>query len=253
MAKGQPSLAFFTNHQNMKTTLLWMCLLGLTLQMHAQSLTTPTQVLDHYFESIGGKSSAQAVTSFTLSGTTTLTRMSQKMVLDFEQGTKVGQGYYHQIAMKGRVMSRTIFQGQKLSEDGRVRTLSGDDLASQLAQTQLIPELLYLTDGYALTMVGTTSTNGGNAYHLRATKGSTTIDLYYNVATGRKVREDQTTASPKGKQTTRAAFSDYQKVGALTLPHTIKTEVQNGSALIETTYSRIQLNASIDASQLSIR
>jgi zinc protease len=109
----------------------------------------------------------------------------------------------------------------------------------------IVPELSYNERGFSLTLEGTETINGEEAYKVVITGGplDRTRTEYFSVATGFKLRTETTSKTPSGNLMQVTSYSDYRRFGAMTFPFRI-TQQLGGESFEMQVYS-LQINEGI--------
>lgn len=201
---------------------------------------TKQTVFDSYFEAIGGPEKVTSVTSFFNKAEASF----QGMALTME--TKSMSPNKQSVIMSGMgmILSKMIFDGEKgySEQQGRKTELSGDILEKTKANIVPFPEAGYTIDE-EVSLDKIEPINGSDAYVIK--KGDDTT-IYYDVATGFKIK--QVTKVEAGGQTMYQTFdfSDYKEVGGVKFPHSFKMTA--GPQIFEFVTKEIVVNEGVSDS-----
>jgi zinc protease len=210
---------------------------------------TAQQVIDTYIKAIGGADKIKSVNDVSQK----MTMSMQGMALDVEIKQKTPNMFNFTLLMGGNVMQQQIYDGVRgvASGMGQTQELSGDDLEQMRLQATLFPEIQYEQLGYTMELAGVENIDGEDAYRLKMTNhlGKVSFD-YYSVATGLKIRIQQSQATPMGEITVISDFADYQEAHGVLFPH--KMMQQAGPQMIEMTINSITVNSGLTADDFKI-
>ena len=219
---------------------------------------TADEILDTYFENIGGKENFR-----NLEGMKITAKVNQ-------QGMEIPLEIY-QMA-DGRQMTVIKFQGQELKQgvfDGE--TLWGmnfqtmkpeksdaESTANFKLNTNDFPDsfLDYESKGYTVEFVGTETIEGTETYKIKLVREPLTIDgetredvSFYYFDTENYVpivMESEVHQGPMKGQTQYITFSDYQEVDGLYFPFSMSQGIKNGQSQ-PISMDSIELNPEVDA------
>ena len=179
---------------------------------------TPEQVLNGYFEAIGGKEAAEALEniSMTYEGSVQGQTLKQTMVK-----TRDGK-MSSQTSMAGMVMGDQRYADGKASmkQMGQPIDLPEGAAEAMAEQAVLFPETNYLTMTDVITIEGTEAVNGSPAVVLAIETPGGTVREYYDQETMLKVR----TARSQAGQNVIQTYGDYEEVDGIKFPRTLKLE-----------------------------
>lgn len=199
----------------MKKLAFTLLLSTLFVSARAQTLSTANEVLNKYFNALGGKKALMKIKDITL-----------------YSGTNSGGSYPLTIKYKlpfktlivaadstGKVVYRQIIDGKQISTRAGDKVFPNDPATIDrgIVTAQLMPELYLSEKGVKSTFSGTETINGKEAYKLTHTMpdGSSTWATYYDTQTGLKVQ--LVVAGQNGPVATN--YSDYREVNGIKLPH----------------------------------
>lgn len=217
---------------------------------------TSDQILDKYFEAVGGKDAWSKITSIKSTGKVKAQgmefpmvmlqkNMKNKMEMTF-QGMSIVQP-----AFDGTTGWQTNFMTMKAekmeSEENEIAKQSAGDFPDAL--------LNYNAKGYTFELLGSEMVDGTDCHKLKLTKKPLMIDgkseenadIYFfdkesNVPI--KISSVIKTGPMKGKMTD-ALMSDYQEVGGIMIPFTLN-QMFDGQLQAAISMEKIELNVPID-------
>lgn len=149
------------------------------------------------------------------------------------------------IVFQGQVFQKTVFNGTKgktVSMQGS-KDLEGDELEEAKKGTSIVEEIDMLNSGDKMELKGIEPVNGKDAYILEVAGKKGTSTVYYDVATGLKVRVVSVVdAGEMGKVTSIIDTEDYKEVGGFMFPHTQKI---SGGQNITLSVTSIEVNTKL--------
>ncbi len=179
---------------------------------------TPEQILNAYFEAIGGKEAAMAVTNVTV-----------KMEGDV-QGQKISQNVYttndgrmsSQMSMMGMVMADQRYNKGKamVSQQGQKMDLPAEAVEAMGQQAVIFQESAYLDQLDKITVEGSEMVNGKQALILAIETPAGLVREYYDASTKLKLQ----TIRQQGGMTVTQKYDDYQATDGVLFPHTFTLE-----------------------------
>lgn len=201
---------------------------------------TKQTVMDNYFEAIGGRVNAASVTSFYNKAEASF----QGMALTLETKSMTPNKQSVIMSGMGMILSKMIFDGEKgySEQQGKKTELSGDILEKTKANIVPFPEAGYSTDE-KVSLEKIEPINGSDAYVVKNGEDTT---IYYDVATGFKVK--QVTKIEAGEKTMYQTFDflDYKEVSGIKFPHLFKMAA--GPQLFEFVTKEILVNEGVSDS-----
>jgi zinc protease len=157
---------------------------------------TPQQVLEKYFEAIGGKSGMESVKDYYAVSTTEVMGQSMEAI----ESKKAPNKYSSVVDQNGVELAKIIFDGTKASitQMGNTQMLEGENTKAILTQALIFPETLYLTEGITLSSEANEKVNDEDCYVISVNGiiGIEGLKEYYSVNTGLKLK--QSLESPAG-------------------------------------------------------
>ncbi|HLP11579.1 MAG TPA: pitrilysin family protein [Flavobacteriales bacterium] len=218
---------------------------------------TAQTILDNYIKAIGGKENLIAI-------------KDEKISMEGSvQGQKLNFVTYHKAATKkapykfkeemlfngAMVVQSTTYDGKRLVETSMQtgsKEYTGAELTEKVDENQMYPEMRYKELGFTANAVGIDNLNGKDVYKLEVLdkKGNKSLK-YFDVATGLKVRSEETKTSPQGSVTIITDFGDYKEVGKVKYPHSINIDF--GQAAIAGKVTKVEQNAKMDDAVFTIK
>ncbi|MDP6921691.1 MAG: pitrilysin family protein [Lutibacter sp.] len=188
-------------------------------------------VLEAYFNAIGGLEKIKSVQStLTIYEATAM----GNTVVSTEKRT--ADKYTNEMAMGGNMMMKVI-----MSKDGVFMNKQAlpSEMASEMKyQLGTFSEIgLLKHKGSKLT--GIESVDGSDAYVISTKGGFVSSDVYFDVATGLKVKEVQTISMGGQSQRQEATFSDYKVFDGVKFPETKTGSLGTQSVVYKLIYAQI--------------
>lgn len=201
---------------------------------------TVKTIVDNYFNGIGGLEKAKAIQStFSVAEANV-----QGMALTMSSKAMAPNKTAVIVSGMGMVLSKNVFDGEKgyAEQQGMKRPLAGEDLEKSKANIVPFPEMSYENNA-AITLEKIEPIDGSDAYVVKLDDKNT---VYYDVASGLKVK--QTVKMEAMGQTIEQSliFSDYKEVDGIKFPHVTKMSV--GPQQFEFIVKEIRLNKDVSAS-----
>jgi predicted Zn-dependent peptidase len=198
---------------------------GNPIQAPSPELTAsvdPREVIEKYIQAIGGREKLEAVQDLTINMATSF----QGMEINMSMQRKVPNKLLMNVSMGGMVMNSTRFDGERgvVSAMGQQQEMEPEQLKSAKQQAAMFPELLYLQEGYELSLAGIEKVDGSDAYRIDITHASgNKSSEYFDVESGLKVRTIAIQQGPDGGEVSIVnEFAKYQEVQGILIPHQMK-------------------------------
>jgi len=195
---------------------------------------TAANVIDTYFEAIGGKDKVMAVKTVMMVSNATIQGTPLVMTTKAASPNKSSQ----EISVMGNTMQKTIFNGTTgySVARGQTKDLTVEEITEAKAGNALFNDLAY-TSG---ELVRIEPLEGKNAIILKYND----IEIYYDMTSGLKVKEVKTVKTPDGKEVkTPTVFSDYKEVNGIKFPHSIG--IKAGPMNLDFIVKEIKINESV--------
>ncbi len=214
-------------------------------QLQAPVDVTPEQVLNGYFEAIGGKEQAMAVTNVAVS-------MEGSV-----QGQTISQQVYTtndgrmstQMSMMGMVMADQRYNQGKasVSQQGQKMDLPAEAVEAMAQQAVIFQEATYLDMLDKVSVEGAEMVDGKQAIVLAVETPAGSVREFYDATTKLKVQ----TVRQQGGLSITQKFGDYQPTDGVLFPHTVTLE---GMAPfpIEMKATEVKTNTELDPSLFEV-
>lgn len=170
---------------------------------------TPKQVLEKYFEAIGGRTNMDKVKDFYAVSTTEVMGQSMENI----ESKKIPNMYSSVVDQSGVELAKIVFDGKqaKVSQMGNSQFLDESASKALLAQALIFPETLYFSDEITLTLSGSEQHENEDCYLISVAgiPGITTMKEYYSVNSGLKLK--QQVEGPSGSA--NVLYKEYKDFG----------------------------------------
>lgn len=195
---------------------------------------TATDVVNKYFEAIGGMDKVSAIKTTMTVANATIQGTALVMTMKAASPNKTSQ----EISVMGNVMQKTVFNGEKGYAESRGRKV--DMTAEQITKAKegnaLFSDLKYITG----ELVRIEPLDGKNAIVLKYND----TEVFYDMASGLKVKEVKITKTPDGKEVqVPTVFSDYKEVNGIKFPHSIA--IKSGPMNLDFVVKEIKINEGV--------
>jgi photosynthetic reaction center cytochrome c subunit len=216
-----------------------------------EALPTADQILDKYYQALGGAAAIDKLKSRAMKGTLTtangedlgyeLTQSGQDMVLATITTPKMG------VIERGFNGSA----GWEKSTKG-VRDLGSEEITYLRRYPDLYTDLRLTGQFSRISVAGKPKIDGRDVYVLR---GTTTAgkreQLYFDAETGLLIRRTTSTTTPVGIIPEQVDFSDYREVDGLKVPFTVRVSAIDPNYSIVRKFTEIKLNVPVDTKQFN--
>ena len=195
-----------------------------------EPLENPTaeKVIERYLGAIGGVPNLRNIVEMA----TYMRGDIYGTELDVIIRQKLPDKYKMTIKMRGNVVQEQVVNGNRgmtMGMQGFV-AIEKDQLEQLKEEAIIIPELSYEERGYELTLEGTETVYGEEAYKILITgPHDQSRTEYFSVKSGFKLREEITLEGPEGPVVQVTGYSDYRRFGAMTFPFLISQQLGNES------------------------
>ncbi len=204
---------------------------------------TPANVIDLYFEAIGGKQKVAGVRQVSTLATGKLEAMGQKIEMKMKTFQIAPDKLFQEMKMGEMLLSKQVYNGEEawLESMAGKREVTGDDLAEMKDGARLFPELLYFSAGFQTSLLGIETIDGRQAYNLKVVYPSGMVENeYYEIASGLKIRK----ISSDGDVSQIVDYGDYRDVSGVKFPFSSKLQVAD--QVIDIKIDTIDINTIID-------
>ena len=196
-------------------------------------------VADNYLNALGDRAKLDAIkTAFTLS-----TASIQGMEITMSSKSMAPNKYSVIVSGMGMVLSKTVFDGETGYVEAQGMKTPMEGQALKRSQENIVPfEEIDFANNPAVVLQKIEPINGSDCYVV--TRGDDTT-IYYNVASGLKVK--QVSKVEANGQTMEQSFeySDYKEVDGVKFPHLIKMAA--GPQMFDFVVKEIRLNKDVSA------
>lgn len=207
---------------------------------------TPQQVLEKYFDAIGGKANIEKIKDISLD--VEMEVMGQKMEMSMLK--KVPNKLLIIQSMGGVEAAKIIYDGEKVKviSQGTEVPVEGAQADQYKNQSSIIPEMDYLKESVKLELLPNEKIKDEDCYVMNITVGDVTLKEFYSVSTGLKVRQDVEAM----QMVVVSYFTDYKDYApGVKFATNLRQEVM-GQA-IDTKYTSIKINTGIADSEFEIK
>ncbi len=219
-------------------------------QASGPMLTSADQVIDRYEQAIGGHAAWDKLQTMSTKGNLEL--QGQLALGGFEMLQAAPSRSLTKLVNAGRAIFATGCNDQTcwiFDSNGDLHSLTGDALASKVADADFYARL-HLRKRYTnLRFVGTDSQGAAASYVLEAAPNSNSfIRLYFDAASGFETREEDTTQNVSGQRIVTTIFEDYHQTAGVAIPYTIRMSDPDVTIHI----TQVQWNAPIADSKFAM-
>ncbi|THH40581.1 M16 family metallopeptidase [Neolewinella litorea] len=187
-------------------------------EMSAPADLTPQQVIEGYFEAIGGREQAQALQNVSL----VMEGNVQGQVIRQTMTTTNDGRMSSQTNMMGMTVADQRYADGKaqVKQQGQNMPLPEEAVQAMAEQAVIFPESNYLDRLDQISIEGTETIDGKRAVVLAIETPAGTVREYYDASTMLKLR----TVRQQGPQTMTQTYSDYQPTEGILFPRKISLE-----------------------------
>ena len=196
---------------------------------------TATDVVNKYFEAIGGKEKAMAVKTTMMVSNATIQGTPLVMTTKASAPNKT----LMTISVMGNTMQKVVFDGEKGYQEaqGRKTDMKPEDITEGKEANAIFNDLNY-TSG-KLTRIE--PIDGKNTIVLKIGNE----EIFYDMTSGLKVKAIKTVKTPDGKEVkVPTTFGDYKAVNGIMFPHSI--EIKSGPMTLNFKIAEIKINEGVE-------
>ena len=196
---------------------------------------TATDVVNKYFEAIGGKEKAMAVKTTMMVSNATIQGTPLVMTTKASAPNKT----LMTISVMGNTMQKVVFDGEKGYQEaqGRKTDMKPEDITEGKEANAIFNDLNY-TSG-KLTRIE--PIDGKNTIVLKIGNE----EIFYDMTSGLKVKSVKTVKKPDGKEVkVPTTYGDYKAVEGIMFPHSI--EIKSGPMNLNFKIVEIKINEGVE-------
>jgi hypothetical protein len=211
---------------------------------------TPKMVIDKYFDAIGGKTAIDDIKDFSMNLTADVQGQAMSMVVRKKMPNK----FLTIVKIDGMgEVNNTVFDGVKgkMTQMGQDQLIEGEGAKALESQSNIIGELVYLTDLGKLTYLGKETLEGVECHKLKVLNAAGEAEEFYEVVSGFKKRQINEVESPMGKMKITIDYADYKQVGSVKFPHLLKQDM--GMMAFELKASEIKVNSGLEDALFEVK
>jgi hypothetical protein len=211
---------------------------------------TPKMVIDKYFDAIGGKTAIDSIKDFSMDLTADVQGQAMSMVVRKKMPNK----FLTIVKVDGMgEVNNTVFNGVKgkMTQMGQDQLIEGEGAKALESQSNIIGEVVYLTDLGKLTYLGKETLEGVECHKLKVLNAAGEAEEFYEVVSGLKKRQINEVESPMGKMKITIDYADYKQVGSVKFPHLLKQDM--GTMAFELKASEIKVNSGLEDALFEVK
>lgn len=215
-----------------------------------EALPTADQILDKYYQAIGGAAAVDKLKSRVMKGT-----------LIAANGTEIG----YELSQSGSDMVLAVLTtGQGVIERGfngtggwekgpqGIRDLSGPEVYYLRRYPDMFKDIKLKEQFTRISVAGKPKIDGRDVYVLRATTpGGQRDQLYFDAETGFLIRRSTSMTTPVGVIPEQVEFSDYRDVDGLKIPFVVKVSAVDQNFSVTRKFTDVKVNAPVDPKRFS--
>lgn len=178
-------------------------------------------VIENYFKAIGGRDKAQGVKTVLITGTM---EAGAPFALKLVSKIMTPNKQYAEVSAEGMgVLQKIVFNGSAGYQEAQGQKVSfeGEQLAEQVNDRPIFPELYYAKEGYKFVVEGIEEVEGQQAYKVKVTSPNGKASYRYYAQESGLLLQSESAMSMQGMTINQVAvYSDYQEVNGLKFPFT---------------------------------
>ncbi len=235
-------------------------LLVVFLASFALNAQTADEILDTYFENIGGKEKLKA-----LKGIKITAEVNQGMIIPLEIYRLAGGKEMTSVSLQGKTIKQGVFDGETLWSTNFMTQKAEKSTAEATANHKLSindfpdPFLDYKEKGYSVELMGKETIDGAETFKIKLTQKPKTFEgvkvdniTYYFFDTENfvPIATQQEVMSGQGKgMISELTFSDYQEVDGIYFAFSMTMGVKGQAGAQAITIKKIEINPEIADSE----
>jgi len=212
---------------------------------------TADQVLDKYYEALGGAAALDKLQSRVMKGTIT---SLAGLELGYELTQSGNDFVLATITTKQAGVVQRGFDGRVGWEKNarEIRDLGTDEIFYLRRYPDIYRDIKLKGQFTRITFGGKPKIDGRDVYLLRATNsGGKRESLFFDVETGLLVRRITSTVTPVGTIPEQIDFADYRPVDGVMMPFTIRVSAIDSNYSVVRKFTEIKLNVPVDPKQFN--
>jgi len=219
---------------------------------------TADEIIDTYFENIGGKEKIKALKGMKMSA-----EINQGIIIPLEIYKMKNGNEMVSISIQGMTLKQGVFDGETLWGTNQMtmkaEKMTAEETANHKLQAKDFPSpfLNYKDKGYTIELIGKETIDGAEAFKIKLTQTPMTIEgkkvdniSYYFFDTENFVPiavQKEIMQGPGKGMVSEITFSDYQEVEGIYFAHAM-TQGVKGKGGAAVTIKKIEVNPEVDAS-----
>ena len=253
--RGNPEVSCYTCHRGRTSVVHTLSVPLPTPEPRPSPAPSPTapqppnptadQILDKYYQALGGAAAIEKLQSRVMTGTLTT---AQGLEVGYQLNQSGPESVLAQLTTPQGVIERAFSgtSGWEKSSRG-VRDLSDVEM-NYIRHYSLLYSDIKLKDQFSRTSFGgKQKIDGRDVYVIRATTTSGKREtLFFDAETGLLLRRTSATTTPVGSIPEQVDYSDYKDVDGMKLPFTIRFSAVDPSYSGVRKFTEIKLNVPID-------
>jgi len=207
---------------------------------------TADQVLEKYYQALGGTAAIDKLQSRVMKGTIT---SLAGLELGYELTQSGSEFVLATITTQQAGVVQRGFDGNRGWEKNarEIRDLGTDEIFYLRRYPDLYRDIKLKGQFTRITFGGKPKIDGRDVYVLRATNSSGKREsLFFDVETGLLVRRTTSTTTPVGTIPEQIDFADYRSVDGIMMPFTIRVSAIDSDYSVVRKFTEIKVNVSVD-------
>jgi outer membrane lipoprotein-sorting protein len=231
------------------------CLLVAGLAGAAVQAQTADELIEKNLQASGGRQKIEAVKSFRMTGKVVAQGIEAPMVMEYKQPDK--------LRTETTVQGMTIIQALNGTEGWMINPLLGkkdpektspEDVKQAQEQMDGFDLLTkYKEKGHTVEYIGKEDLEGTPAYKLKVTKKSGDVSHLYLDAESYLLVKASSKINIQGQvMESDQIFGDYKAVNGILFPHSMEMQLKGMPGKIVTTFSKIEVNPTLEDSRFAM-
>ena len=212
---------------------------------------TADQVLDKYYQALGGAAAIDKLQSRVMKGTIT---SLAGLELGYELTQSGSDFVLSTITTQQAGVVQRGFDGNRGWEKNarEIRDLGTDEIFYLRRYPDIYRDIKLKGQFTRITFGGKPKIDGRDVYVLRATSSNGKREqLFFDVETGLLARRTTSTVTPVGTIPEQIDFSDYRLVDGIMMPFTIRVSAIDSNYSVVRKFTEIKLNVPVDPKQFN--